>query len=162
MGRQMQDQIGVHKAATFVLDGRAFSKERTGESYDGVHYPPSVYDGGVQILANAFDWILPKKTVPPSKPNQPGKLAQPYLGMFMLLISFIGLFLFDGFMGFSLLAGFFAKNCWTCMLYDEAFVPLHAKMKLPPISGSGNKVINESKDSEMVGFISKNSGLDNA
>ena len=158
--RKMQDAFGVTKAATFVLDGRAFTKERIGESYDGVHYPPAVYDGGVQILANSFDWILP--TLPPSRkaprppPNQPGKMANPYLGLFILFISFIGLFLFDGFMGFSLLAGFFAKNCWTCMLYEEAFVPLHVQMKLPPIHTSSDS------NTEMVGFIGKNNGMDNA
>ena len=160
--RKMQDIMGVHKAATFVLDGRSFSKDRVGESYDGVHYPPAVYDGGIQILANALDWILPplRVQIPRPPPNEPGKMADPWLGAGILFISFIGLFLFDGFMGFSLLAGFFAKNCWTCMLYEEAFAPLHAKMKLPPIRTSA--ATSDNSTTEMVGFISKSSGFEKA
>lgn len=137
--RAVYDQLGVIKAVSFVVDGPSFSKDRVDESFDGVHYPPDVYSAGAQILANAFDWLIPeveestKFTAP-----EPGKMARPFLGLMMLCLCFIGLFFFDGFFGFSYLACLFIKGILPSDLYLEAFSALHAKSKLPPLSfGSG-------------------------
>lgn len=56
--RDLYRRAGVHDAATFTLDGTAFTSSRAEESYDGVHYPFPIYDGGAQILANSFDWLV--------------------------------------------------------------------------------------------------------
>lgn len=131
---------GVLSASSFVLDGPAFTADRVAESYDGVHYPPHVYDAGAQILANAMDWLLPERVddelfVPPT----PGKMANPFLGLMMLCFVFIGLMFFDGFMGFSYLASLFVRGVMPNDLYEEAFTALHRKMKLPSSrKGGGN------------------------
>lgn len=132
--RNVYEEAGITATSSFVIDGPAFSKDRVNECYDGVHYPNAVYDAGAQILANALDWLLPvKSTSNPFTPPQPGKMANPYLGLMMLCLAFIGLIFFDAFFGFSYLAGIFVKGILPCDLYAEAFVTLHDKMKLPPI-----------------------------
>jgi hypothetical protein len=135
--RSVYDQLGVKKAASFVVDGPSFSKERVEESFDGVHYPPDVYSAGAQVLANAFDWLLPEVEVSDKfTAPEPGKMAKPFLGMMMLCLCFIGLFFFDGFFGFSYLACLFIKGILPSDLYLEAFSVLHEKSKLPPLSFS--------------------------
>ncbi len=133
--RNVYEQAEITSKSSFVIDGPSFTKDRVNECYDGVHYPNDVYDAGAQILANALDWLLPeKKSSEPFTPPEPGKMANPYLGLMMLCLSFIGLIFFDAFFGFSYLAGIFVKGVLPCDLYAEAFVTLHEKMKLPPIS----------------------------
>lgn len=56
--RLMYRELGVEEAADFVLDSPLFTKDRVDESFDGIDYPADVYDGGLQVLANAFDLIL--------------------------------------------------------------------------------------------------------
>ncbi len=133
--RNFYEKAGVLSSSSFVIDGPVFTKDRVNECYDGVHYPNDVYDAGAQILANALDWLLPKKeSIESFVPPQPGKMANPFLGLMMLCLSFIGLIFFDAFFGFSYLAGLFVKGILPCDLYTEAFVTLHEKMKLPPIN----------------------------
>ena len=72
--RSKYEQIGVNKAASLVLNGPSLTRERVSESYDCVHYPQDVYDAGAQILANAYDWVLPEITV--AKNLQPLKLQR--------------------------------------------------------------------------------------
>ena len=138
--RSVYEKSGILSSSSFVIDGPAFSKERVDECYDGVHYPNDVYSAGAQILANALDWLLPKtdKSSEPFTAPEPGKMANPFLGLMMLCLSFIGLFFFDGFLGFSYLAGIFVKGVLPSDLYLEAFTVLHEKMKLPPITFSSS------------------------
>ena len=137
--RSVYEDAGIPSSSAFVIDGPGFTKDRVNECYDGVHYPMDVYDAGAQILANALDWLLPKKEHnEPFTPPQPGKMANPFLGLMMLCLSFIGLLFFDAFFGFSYLAGLFVKGILPCDLYAEAFVTLHEKMKLPPINADAS------------------------
>lgn len=142
--RHVYEDAGVTSSASFVLDGPSFTKDRFTESYDGVHYPPEVYDAGSQILANSMDWLLPKSSVekPFDASNfQPGKMANPSLGLMMLCFTFIALFFFDGFLGFSYVAGLFVTGILPGDLYEEAFTVLHEKMRLPPVSPSSNSSV---------------------
>jgi hypothetical protein len=138
--RALYEKHGVHKAASFVLDGRLFTQERVGESYDGVHYPLAIYDAGAQILANALDWLLPVPAQPivdPFNPPHPGTMANPFLGFIMLLFVFVGLFLMDGFMGFTYFAAWIVPALAPSVLYEEAFTALHQAKRLPlPVSNS--------------------------
>jgi len=133
--REFYGSLGILKYSSFVLDGTAFTHDRVLESYDGVHYPPQVYGAGAQILFNSFDWLLDPNDAIPKKitRNEPGKMANMFLGLMMLCISFIGLFFFDGFLGFSYLASFFVKGVMPNDLYEEAFSSLHKKNGLPAI-----------------------------
>merc|ERR1719203_774439 len=112
---------GILSSSSFVIDGPAFTSSRVSESYDGVHYPIDVYSGGAQILFNALDWLLPPGIVEPVTPPRIGKMANPKLGMVMLLLVTIGLVFFDGFLGFSYLASLFVKGVMPYKLYEEAF-----------------------------------------
>ena len=114
-------------------------------SYDGVHYPFSVYDAGAQILANALDWLLPDKdTSDPFVAPRPGAMAHPPLGLMMLAFVLVALFLFDGFMGVSYLAAFCVPNAMPTNLYLEAFASLHQRMGLPAIEETEMSCIRES------------------
>jgi hypothetical protein len=140
-------ELGVVHAASFVLDGPAFTLGRVAESYDGVHYPHVVYDAAAQILANAMDWLLPGREISePFVALQPGRMANPFLGLVMLVFVFVGLVFFDGFMGFSYLASFIVPGVRPADLYKEAYTSLHARMKLPPIefsvTGSSSSAID--------------------
>jgi len=134
--RVAYDKTGILSASTMIIDGPSFTRERVGESYNRVHYPPDVYDAGAQVLANAFEWILPESDAALEKftPPETGKMAKPFLGMMMLCLCFIGLFFFDGFFGFSYLACLFIKGVLPSDLYLEAFSILHEKSNLPPLS----------------------------
>ena len=130
-------EVGVPGAASFVLDGPVWTRGRVSESYDGVHYPHSVYDAGSQILVNAMDWLLPEKdTTDNFVPLEPGPMANPRLGCMMLALAFIGLFFFDGFMGFSYFASLFVPSVSPKNLYEESYSSLHQRKKLPPIDFS--------------------------
>jgi hypothetical protein len=144
--RNIYEQLGVTQAASFVLNGPSFSEGRVKESFDGVHYPPDVYSAGAQIFANALDWLLPtqqgdEKLVPP----EPGKMARPFLGCIMLCLCFIGLFCFDGFLGFSYAACFIVKDVLPNDLYLEAFSKLHEKCGLPPLALNTDTFIRSNK-----------------
>jgi hypothetical protein len=130
--RSLYRDEGIYESVTFVVDGPSFTKDRVAESYDGVHYPLSVYNGGAQILANAFDWLLvgdPLKD--PFVAPSPGKMAHPLLGLYVLAVAFIVIFFFDGLLGFSYLAGLIVPSVRPAKLYEEAFSTLHAKLGLP-------------------------------
>lgn len=130
--RQLYADLGVLAASSFVLDGQGFTKERVGESYDGIHYPAPIYDAGAQILANAMDWVLPTRyDIEPFYPPEPGSLANMSLGLMMLCFVVIGLFFFDCFVGFSYLASLFVNGVMPSDLYEETFNAIHAKMKIP-------------------------------
>jgi hypothetical protein len=124
---------GLLSASSFVVEGPVFTKTRAKESYDGVHYPPQVYNAGAQILANSFDWLLPERedVAEDFIPMQPGRMAKPYLGLMMLCFIFVGLFYFDGFMGFTHLASICVNGVRPIDLYTEAFNTLHSKANLP-------------------------------
>ena len=129
--RALYAQLGILTSASFVLDGPSFTAARVGESYDGVHYPHSVYDAGAQILANAMDWILLERhDDDPVKIPIAGSMANPPLGLMMLCFVFMGLVCFDGFMGFSYLASFFSQGVMPSDLYDEAFEELHTRQNI--------------------------------
>ena len=129
---------GVPAAASFILDGPAWTSGRVSESYDGVHYPHGVYDAGSQILVNAMDWLLPEKDIPENfTAPHPGAMANPLLGLMMLAFALMGLLFFDGFMGFSYLASLFIPSVRPTNLYEEAFTSLHQRKNLPPIDVSG-------------------------
>ena len=105
-----------------------------------------VYDAGAQILFNALDWLLPPGIVEPVTPPRVGKMANPILGMVMLLLVTIGLVFSDGFLGFSYLASLFVKGVMPHNLHDEAFSALHKKIGQhasvagsPPESSSGQR-----------------------
>jgi hypothetical protein len=150
--RKMYADLEIEESANFVLDGPSYSRDRVSESYDGVLYPNSVYDVGIQIIANSLDWLLPNSdTEDLVTPLQsPGVLSNPFLGMMMICFSMIGLFFFDGYFGFSYLSSLFVRKDPTTRsnrvgeqqrslvsaimpndLYDEAFIPYHQRLKLP-------------------------------
>lgn len=148
--RAMYRAKGVNEAASFVLDGPAFTAERVTESYDGVHYPFVIYEGGAQILLNALDWLLPDRdTSEPFNPPQPGKMANPVLGAMILCFVAMGLFFFDAFMGVSYLASLFVPSVTPSLLYEEAFSTLHRKMGLPEIELSGGSRSMKAKNSDL-------------
>jgi len=118
--RSVYFKNGVLSASSFVLDGPTFTASRVSESFDGVHYPPQVYDAGAQILMNAIDWLLPLNEAEPVIPPQIGKMSNPMLGFMMLVLVGIGLFMFDGFLGFTYLASAFVKGLKPHDLHRQA------------------------------------------
>lgn len=151
--RDTYKQLGILESAKFVLDGPSFSKDRVAESYDGVHYPPEVYNAGFQILAQALDWLLDPRDVEPDPftAKQPGEMSNYKLGLMMLCLAFVGLFFFDGFLGFSYLASFFVRGVMPNDLYEEAFTQLHEKNNLPPIRSSRSvKQVGNNSDEKLM------------
>ena len=135
--RSLYERKGILNAATFVLNGTSFTADRVSESYDGVHYPFSVYDAGAQILANAYDWLLPEKdTTDPFHGPKPGSMVNPGLGLMILGFAVISLFLFDGFLGASYFAAIFVPSVAPSRLYLEAFTTLHQRAGLPPVKAT--------------------------
>ncbi|KAL7496875.1 hypothetical protein ACHAWT_004974 [Skeletonema menzelii] len=118
--RAVYAKNGVLSASSFVLDGPTFTASRVSESFDGVHYPPQIYDAGAQILANALDWLIPPNQEEPVIPPQIGKMSNPMLGFMMLVLVGIGLFTFDGFLGFTYLASAFVKGLKPHELFRQA------------------------------------------
>ena len=161
--RERYESFGILSSSSFVIHGEKFSRDRVLESYDGVHYPHYVYDAGAQILANALDWLLPdQNTLEPFTAPEPGRMANPFLGVMMLCLCFIGLFFFDGFLGFSYVSCIFVKGLLPSDLYLEAFTILHAKMKLPPIKSSSSgsvstffSSVSKIKTSDMVDPVTR-------
>jgi len=105
--RQMHDDLGVNAAAAFVLNALSLTEGQVERSFDGIHYPPQIYDVGAQILINALDWLVPTNgrlhPINVFKPK-PGSMANPALGLMVLCCLIIGLLFFDGYLGFSYLA----------------------------------------------------------
>jgi len=135
--RTLYKVAGIYESSSFVLDGPSFTRDRVAESYDGVHYPLTVYDAGAQILANAIDWLLPEKDIlDPFSPRRPGAMANPFLGLMMLGFVFVSVFFFDGFVGLSYLAAIFAPCMAPMKLYEEAFSSLHRLKGLPAVENS--------------------------
>lgn len=119
--RKLYSSLGIERASSFVLDGPSYTRECTSDSHDGVHYPPHIYDAGVQILANAMDWVLPEYNHPDTlSPPACGNYSSTALGFMMLGFLVCGLFLFDGFLGFSYLANLVTRGIMPSELYDEA------------------------------------------
>lgn len=147
--RAVYARHGILASSSFVVDGPAFTTSRVGESYDGVHYPIDVYSAGAQILFNALDWLLPPGAAEPVKPPRIGKMANPMLGGMMLILVAIGLVFFDGFLGFSYLAGLFVKGVMPHQLHDEAFSALHRKLglqgSLPESPSSGQRKVIQAR-----------------
>mmetsp|Transcript_41224 Transcript_41224/g.87844 ORF Transcript_41224/g.87844 Transcript_41224/m.87844 type:complete len:1067 (-) Transcript_41224:249-3449(-) len=139
--RAVYARNGILSSSSFVIDGPAFTSSRVAESYDGVHYPIQVYDAGAQILFNALDWLLPPGIVEPATPPRVGKMANPILGMMMLILVTIGLVGFDGFLGLSYLASLFVKGVMPYNLHEEAFSALHKKLGITgsPARSSGQQ-----------------------
>jgi len=147
--RQKYITEGVNEAASFVIDGTSFTAEQVAESHDGVHYPAYVYDAGVQILLNSFDWLVPAKHVIPKTPDEPGKNANVTLGALMLFLSFLGLFLFDGYFGASVLVSKIFLGETPAELYAEAMAPVHEKHGLPPLTGAPSSATAETEDEKI-------------
>lgn len=129
--RLLYRQLGIEDAASFVLNGATFTVDRVDESYDGVHYPLDVYDGGAQILFNAADWLLLEREAAAFVPPRPGSMDNPILGVCMLLFIAVGIFTLDGFMGVSYLAALFVPKVSPMALCEEAFLSLHRRLRLP-------------------------------
>ena len=126
--RAVYARNGILSSSSFVIDGPAFTSSRVKESFDGVHYPIQVYSAGAQILFNALDWLLPLANEDRGVPPRVGKMANPKLGLVMLILVTIGLVFFDSFLGFSLLASLFVKGVLPIELYNEAFTALHKRI----------------------------------
>lgn len=146
--RKMYAEMEVEESADFVLDGPSYTRGRVAESYDGFLYPGAVYDAGIQVIANACDWLLPVADNEDDmfEPPPTGTLSNPFLGLMMACFSMIGLFFFDGYFGFSYLSSLFVRRSdgrrrqqsmsilsavMPNDLYDEAFIPYHQRLKLP-------------------------------
>lgn len=160
--RQLYAQLGVLASVSFVLDGQSFTQERVDESYDGIHYPPQIYDAGAQILANAMDWVLPTRyEIALFYPPEPGTMANMSLGLMMFCFAVIGLFFFDAFLGFSYLASVFVNDVMPGDLYEESFAPIHSKIKIFN-NKKGHKGRSRTKnaeyDDEMLAFTNRTRG----
>jgi len=132
--RDLYKSEHILSSSSFVIDGEVFTSTRVSESFDGVHYPHSVYTAGAQILCNAMDWLLPTPKVgPPKPPPQPGAMAHPLRGFMILCFAAAGIFLFDGFLGFSYLAALVVPSVAPRRLFYESFSTLHQDMKLPAL-----------------------------
>jgi len=161
--RQLYAELGVLASVSFVLDGQSFTQERVDESYDGIHYPPQIYDAGAQILANAFDWVLPTRyEIALFYPPEPGTMANMSLGLMMFCFAVIGLFFFDAFLGFSYLASVFVNDVMPGDLYEESFASLHSKIMSSHDKKGSSRSKNRTKrseyDDEMLAFANRSRG----
>jgi 10 TM Acyl Transferase domain found in Cas1p len=147
-------QSVVADAASFAFDGQIYTRERVGESYDGVHYPLHVYDGGSQILLNSFDWTLPSRKLPIDKfiPPRLGSMSHAILGSTVLCFILVALLTYDGFFGVSYVALLFAPEAVPYELVSAAFTTLHKRYKLPNLGlendESASTLDEKTKDSE--------------
>jgi hypothetical protein len=150
--RILYRDLGIHDSVSFVLDGTSFTKDRVSESYDGVHYPLSVYDGGAQILANALDWLLTERVELDSfVPPVPGVLAHPVLGLLMLLFTVFAVVAFDGFMGFSYSAALIVKKAAPIALFEESLRFQHQSSGLHDIQEDFNGTLLKNISGERSG-----------
>ena len=160
--RRMYAELGVESSVSFVLDGPSFTHGRVTDSFDGVHYPPDVYDAGAQILFNALDWLMVNEITIPEGfyTPMPGSFSNTYLGLMMLCFALIGLFFFDGYFGFSYLAQFFVRNHSVLPneLYDDAFAPILKHLTLNQNRGALGPLYDTSANREMFGHIGHSTG----
>ncbi|GMI46753.1 hypothetical protein TrCOL_g1699 [Triparma columacea] len=128
--RAYQRSILAHESWDLVFDTSLVTSPKAADSYDGVHYPRQVYDVFAQIIIQGFDWALPTRKLndPIFVPNEPGKMANPALGFFMLFLALVGLFTFDGYMGFALVPSLIVGGPNSHSLWEEAFGELHQKL----------------------------------
>lgn len=110
---------GILSSASFVLDGTVFTASRVSESFDGVHYPHSIYDAGAQILFQSMDWLLPESSASIVSPKDIGSMSNAAYGTILLALIAIGLISHDGFLGFSHLACLFVKGVKPSDLYSD-------------------------------------------
>ncbi|GMH64894.1 hypothetical protein TL16_g04069 [Triparma laevis f. inornata] len=111
------------------LEAGALTKPRAKDSYDGVHYPEDVYRVMLQIEMQSFDWAFRRKIPPPpSNGNSPGTMANPVLGLFVVLASAVGIVFFDSFMGLSYLPSLFFDGPKPSVLQVPAFEKLHSSL----------------------------------
>mmetsp|Transcript_13749 Transcript_13749/g.20953 ORF Transcript_13749/g.20953 Transcript_13749/m.20953 type:complete len:1164 (+) Transcript_13749:138-3629(+) len=167
--RKMYKELEVESSANFVLDGPSYSRGRVSESYDGILYPRMVYDAGIQIAANSFDWLLPPADNEDDlfEPPLTGLLGTLPLGLMMVCLCIIGLFCLDGYFGFSYLPSLFVRrsdrrkrmyqdqNGASAVMpndiFEEAFIPYHQLLKLPVHNlraGSRSSRRNKKQDSD--------------
>ena len=111
--RVLYAQLGIDDVVDTVIDGPSFTSTKVQESYDGVHYPPYIYDVGTQLLGNALDWLLVDSTT--NLPLDDELLAHSvkgnaFLGCMMFCFCLIGLLFYDGYFGFSYLASLFTRD----------------------------------------------------
>jgi len=109
--RALYREIGIISAASLHIDGFAYTQERVNESFDGVHYPKSVYSAGVQILSNSFDWLLWGKSDRSSESyNEVGVLSNPFKGLITMTVAIFGIYKFDSFLGLLYLTSSFVRG----------------------------------------------------
>jgi len=188
--RKMYAELDVESSANFVLEGPAYTMGRVSESYDGRLYPRPVYDVGIQIIANGLDWLLPSSSGTTTTdtmmeeengtfdPPATGVLSHPYFGLMMLLFGSIGLFFFDGYLGFSYLSSLLVRIISSSSYYssteeeqpetnflDEAYGLYHQRLKLPAMreskkrsKNSGNNRMNTTQeDSDLLSLLENDS-----
>jgi hypothetical protein len=143
--RKMYARLEVEASVDFVLDGPSYTEGCVADSWDGIQYPLRVYDVGVQVVANALDWLIPRNIIVESfKPPKTGQLGNPFLGLMMICFGLMGLIFYDGYLGFSYLASLFVRRMEvdepiqlsTSLfmprdMYEEAIVPFNQSLKLP-------------------------------
>ena len=117
--RDLFGKLGIYDAATFVLHGTSFTSSRVDESYDGVHYPFPIYDGGAQLLANAYDWLLeaPPRNIVGQVNDE--KRNSTLLVLSMMCIIGTALFLMDSFIGLSYIVAWMKPSLQPRKLYEE-------------------------------------------
>ena len=112
--RKLYKESGVNSAASFVIQGETFTKGQSDSSYDGIHYPPHVYDIGSQIMMNSIDWLLPNiqvggRYIDESFEARTGSMANQPLGLMVLGLILVGLLFHDGFFGLFHIAAIFVQ-----------------------------------------------------
>lgn len=122
--RQIYAENGINSAAAFVLQGHTFTETQSHLSYDGIHYPPQIYDVGAQIMMNALDWLVVmmnnnninngissshSKYVDESFKPKIGIMANQSLGLMLLALVLISLLFHDGFFGLLYIASIFVQ-----------------------------------------------------
>ncbi len=182
--RQIYAENGINAAATFVLQGHTFTETQSGLSYDGIHYPPQIYDVGAQIMMNALDWLVvmmnnninndisssQSKYVDESFKPKIGIMANQSLGLMLLALVLISLLFHDGFFGLLYIASIFVQprqvpNRVT-LLYapDEhlmrySFIPSNAYAELylyhKMSSKNNNKKQKHTSENNEKGHIAK-------
>jgi hypothetical protein len=171
--RQAQEEyLGKGGDLSLFFDSSRVTEGKTAElSADGVHYPDKVYDVFVQIILQSFDWGMGERTGVEAgtfKPKQPGEMANAGLGAMMLAFCMIGLFAFDGYMGFACFGSWMGGGPSPRDLWDEAFGELHEKLGVGGTSvrgggGGGGEGVGgekEKKAAEEHAMVELESGLE--
>jgi hypothetical protein len=159
--RQAAADSTLLRGMAAVLDGAGVTAQRTGDSYDGVHYSDFVYDAIAQLVANTcahYGWAAPPSGASHSDGESPtsnefkptaaaaaaavkpapshkkiGSMADPLLGALVLLIAAIMLFTMDAYHGLALLAlRLFGTAGNSSISWSEAYSPLLAKIGKGP------------------------------